>query len=160
MSLCSACNLIFINRQCSLLVEDLMVKCWLANSYSIWIGICLWYSLNWSFHSFVGWVWASYDVMFAWVGVYAKISHSGRMLLGLAVALYFSLGLLAWSILITDFRPDVSYINCILQFENIALSHASYFLEQNIMKMKWGRWLWGRCYERVFRWKLFKAQPY
>lgn len=66
--------------------------------------------------------------MFAWVGVYAKISHSGEMLLGLAIALSFSLGLLARSILITDFRADVSYISCILQFENIALSHTSFII--------------------------------
>lgn len=81
--------------------------------------------------------------MLAWVGVYAKISRSGKMLLSLAIALCFSLDLLAHSILITDFRADVSDINCILQFENIALSHANYviFLEQNIMKMKRGRWL-------------------
>lgn len=66
--------------------------------------------------------------MLAWVGVYAKISHSGKMLSGLATALCFSLGLLARSILITDFRADVSYINRILQCENIALSHASYII--------------------------------
>lgn len=66
--------------------------------------------------------------MFAWVGVYAKISHSGKILLGLTIALCFSLGLLAHSILITDFRADVSYISCILQFENIALSHASFII--------------------------------
>lgn len=88
----------------------------------------LWYSLNCSFQSFVRRVWDSCDIIFAWVGVYAKIRCSGKMLLSLAIVLCFSLGLLACSVLITDFRADVSYTNCIPQFENITWSHASFII--------------------------------
>lgn len=138
-----------------------MFRCWFGNSCSAWIDDRLRYSLNFSFCSFIRRVLASCGVMLPWLGVYAKISHSGKMLLGLAIAACFSLGLLAFGIPITNFRADVSYINCTPVWKHcIATCQLLYFLEQTIVRMKRGRYLWGRCYEPVLRSKFSKAQPY
>lgn len=132
----SLCSISFLHTDSVHYLSKIECWEWLAKSCSVWIDNCLWCSFNGSFHSFVRRSWASCDVIFA--GLYAEISHSGKMSLGLAIALCFSYA--CWHVGFSSGISEISEQLYQLYYSEwkycIVTCKFYYFLNQNIVKKK------------------------